>query len=492
MLTADRLRGRTGAWNILFGAHCLFFFVPAFLLVLFAYSTELRNPGAWIRPICWLIVIASVWCLWSWYRLTGTLFGPYGVFLLAAILFNGGRAILEVFGLNEFGIEVFASREGFVLFSFSTDIVLKSLLLVLVGLVAFHAGALLAVRSKKGNSASGPYVAPSILRLTGGLFIGLSIIPTIVLLREAVGVVLSSGYFGLFERQAATGLEATPRELARFLIPGAFFLLAGSQRYPMGRYIALILILFYVLIQFFLGSRLWSMMPLVAFVWLWHRTIRPLPKAILITGAALLLFVISPTIAVVREVVGQERLSLAVYLNQFFSIENPAIAIINEMGRTLLTVAATIQLVPATPAFQWGLGYGYALLTLVPNLFWEVHPSSTYGSPAYWLVWTIAPYTAERGGGYGYSFIAEAYLEFGWVGAPVMLAIIGFLFVRLLRWAERSGNPARLATVASFIAFFLIYARGQASLVIRPLVWYALVPYIFAIFLHRYFRKAHR
>ncbi len=486
MLVADRHRTYLGTWTGIFLAHCLFMGVPI-LSIIFALQWESADL---IRPVCLLLVLSFLWSLWSWRKLTGTLFDPYGVFLLAAMLFNGSKAILEIFGLNELGIEVFTSREGYVIFTFSTDTLLRSLLLVLTGLMAFHMGALLAIRHDTRKAVSHPrIVSPRILRWIGWGLVGVAVIPTGLVLRNYVQIVLSYGYFGLFARQAETGIEAAPRVLAAFLVPGALFLLAGSKRHPIVRYVSGLIILLYVSIQFFLGSRLWSTMPLIAYTWLWHRCIRPIPKWALYAGGSALLFVVFPLIPVIREVPGQERLDLGWIIGQFFSIDNPIVAIVREMGGTLLTIAATLDLVPATRNFQWGLSYGYALLTLVPNLFWEIHPAATYyGSPARWLVWTIAPWTAAAGGGYGYSFIAEAYLNFGWIGTPIFLAIVGFLYARLVRWAYKSLDPAKAAAVASWMAFFLIYARGEASQIVRPLVWYAFLPYVLSVFLRQWRR----
>src|SRR5829696_2122176 len=50
------------------------------------------------------LLVLFVWSLWSWRAVTGSLFDTYALFLVAAALFNGGQAFLEVFRLNEFGI----------------------------------------------------------------------------------------------------------------------------------------------------------------------------------------------------------------------------------------------------------------------------------------------------------------------------------------------------------------------------------------------------
>jgi oligosaccharide repeat unit polymerase len=139
--------------------------------------------------------------------------------------------------------------------------------------------------------------------------------------------------------------------------------------------------------------------------------------------------------------------------------------------------------VPLFRDFDLGVGYLYAFFTIIPNLFWEIHPTIAHGLAAHWLVQTVAPASAALGRGYGFSFIAEAYLNFGWIGAPIVLGFIGFLLARLVLWAQRKYEPAKMATVASFLAFFLIYARGESGSIVRPLFWYALLPYFLVHFM---------
>jgi oligosaccharide repeat unit polymerase len=440
------------------------------------------RPEPLIRPACVLLTALFAWSVWSWWRLARTLFDPYVLFLTAATLFNAGQALLEALHLNEHGI-----LDG----RFTSELILEALFLVMVSLAAFHLGALISAASRRKHP-HGEHVhqrrrVPSRqrIRLVGWGLLFISVIPAFLLLRDAVVTVLSSGYFGLYQLEAATGFGATRRVLASFLVPAALFLLAGSQGRRSAIVVSLLVILAYALLQFFLGSRSAAAMPLLAYAWLWHRWVRPLPRLVLVAGAAVLLFVVFPLVRITRITAGSERLSLAALSASFVSIQNPAIAAISEMGGSMMTVAHTLNLVPAVRGFDFGAGYVYALLTLVPNLFWAVHPTIAHGLAAQWLVQTINPAYAALGGGYGFSFIAEAYLNFGWFGAPVILSLMGLLFARFVSWAQGSGEPARVAVVASFLAFFFIFARGESATIIRPLVWYALVPYLVALAIPR-------
>jgi len=179
----------------------------------------------------------------------------------------------------------------------------------------------------------------------------------------------------------------------------------------------------------------------------------------------------------VRNISGVDRLSLEFLRETYLTMDNPVLAILSEMGGSLGTVAYTIELVPARRAFDLGVGYLYALTPAFPSFFWDVHPVIARGTPADWLIWAVDPVTARLGGGLGFSFIAEAYLNFGTFGTPIVTAVFGFLLGAFVLWADRFYSPARMAAVATFTAFILFYARGDASVLMRPLLWYAGLPY---------------
>jgi oligosaccharide repeat unit polymerase len=167
------------------------------------------------------------------------------------------------------------------------------------------------------------------------------------------------------------------------------------------------------------------------------------------------------------------------------TIDNPAINSISEMGGSMKTVAYSLQLVPSVRQYDYGRSYIYALLTIFPNLFWKVHPTMSHGQLSDWLIREVDPYVASRGGGLGFSFIAEAYVNFGWIGGALQLALLGFLLSRLMVRVDKTSQPHELAAVACVLAFLLLYVRNEAATITRGLVWYALAPYLLVCILGR-------
>jgi oligosaccharide repeat unit polymerase len=245
------------------------------------------------------------------------------------------------------------------------------------------------------------------------------------------------------------------------------------------------LVLAFSVTSFFIGDRGGGGYPLLAFAWLWHKTIRPL-SAWKVIVFVLVIMIVLPLVGSIRTTSGEDRASLAFIREAFFSLENPIVAIIHEMGVSMRTVGYTIELVPSERNYDYGLGYLRATMTLVPSLYWAM--TETYSS---WLVWTIAPGFARLGGGLGLSFVAEAYANFGWFGTLVFTFILGLLFARLVLWADSSEDVARKALMASFLVFFIAYSRGESAGEIGRLFWAAFVPYL-AVKRLRYLRPRAR
>jgi len=355
--------------------------------------------------------------------------------------------------------------------------------------LAFHAGALLALGLRKPGKPAGPSNRETerSLRWVGWLLLGASLIPTVDLLTGSVDLVMDYGYMGLYTHRAASPLSFV---LAGLLVPGGIFLLAGSKRSRWSQLFCLSLIGGYACCYLFLGSRGAAVMSCVAVAWVFESSVRRIPRSLILlfTIAALAIF---PLVRNNRDISGKDRLSWQGQIESLSNLEDPVSSSISEMGHQLVTVTHTLTLVPSIRPFDLGVSYLYAATTIIPNLGWEVHPNVKHGLLADWLVSTVDPGIAYSGGGLGFSFIAESYLNFGPAGGPLFLGFVGFCVTCLFLTAN-GGDPAKNALVGSFLSFFLVFARGESAIVTRGLVWYALAPYLLvtALTLRRGRRKA--
>ncbi|AFY95367.1 O-antigen polysaccharide polymerase Wzy [Chamaesiphon minutus] len=475
--------------------------------------------------MCQLFLGLVIWSFVSWYLTTKRLFDPYVLFLLSSIIFNGGQIILEVFHLNEL---------GFLGNTFSVADALQIVYIVTLSIATMHFGALLCVvldRQKSQSSkfleflnrgaATDPYTrlgldpsnqpsgllsssltgirssslppkiaAPfrsSIVPARTALMVGqillyLSIIPVMVVAIGAIQVARSGGYASLYEQQAVTGAAASVQIIADFMFPGVFLTIAAAQRKPHLRVFAVLCILLYTCAKLTIGTRGAAVMPLLAMLWLWDGVVRPIPRALLAGVSALMLLVVFPLVGATRnEVAGVDVFSIDFITKTLTGVDNPLVASISEMGFSATTIGWTIDLVPKVRPFAAGMTYLVGMLVLIPNVFSAGrHPALTmsgYDIPDFWLVGELDREFAQRGGSFGFSFISEAYLNFGWFGI-IVLGLLGFGFAKLVQWALRERDPIKMAIIAIFVSFFLFYPRGSSEMVFRPFVWYSLFPYL--------------
>jgi oligosaccharide repeat unit polymerase len=432
------------------------------------------EPGSMVlRLTCGAFIFFTAWLLWSWRRLTGTCIDPYTLFLIAAVAFNDGQFILEALHLNEFGI--LDER-------FPEATIFKSLYLTASGLAALHLGAMIAwlrwgrLEHQRARSAS----TLLSIRMVGWCLIGVSIVPAILVINRDVGRVVASGYSTLYNLTPVVGYDRTEDELARFLIPGVLFLIAGARRDSLATRVSVSLMAVSSLKGLFLGGRAGALTGAVGYIWLFHRFIRRIPRVAMIVSVTLIV-VILPTIGAIRDTTGEQRTSVVLFFNTLISQANPVVSVIHEMGNSVRAIASTIQLVPDIRPFELGDTYLWATTTVFPNLFWAVHPGAVHTHLAQWLVQTVEPTTAAKGGGLGFSFIAEAYLNFGWLGTPLVLLVIGYLWGGLVVRVRASNDPLKMAMVAAMLAPILNFSRGEFSDCIRGLAWYGILPVALAL-----------
>lgn len=454
----------------------------------YAYEAGLLDAEAPTLGISYLATSISIWNFYSWRLVGGRLFDPYALFLLAASLFNAGQAYLECFQLNENGI-----LNGRV----SGELVVQSLYLVVLGISSMHLGALAAFLHKSARPSFrdrcrydfSPYRLKPV-RDIGFLSIGVALVPFVLLLRYALTIGFAEGYRGLYGRDISQQLHPLILNLAAFIVPGIMFMVAGSGKSKAILAFAASITFAYAGTMLFAGSRGSAIMSICAFLWIYDRSVQKIPRArVAAVGVSMLALI--AVVGSVRNISGA-RQDLGLALDAISKVRNPLIAPISEMGGTLLTVSDTIQLFPDVRPFDHGISYAFAVSTILPNIGWNVHPAISHGLLADWLIRTVDPSSANVGGGLGYSFLAELFANYGWFGLIPSSALLGYLLNRLFIWGTQDSDPAKMALVATFLASFLLFARGESGSFVRPLVWYSFLPYFGVrlitgrpLFLHR-------
>jgi oligosaccharide repeat unit polymerase len=453
--------------------------LQALLLIVLAMSLAVLppygvDPGTLLNGCAVAVAVICLWCFVSWRLSGGRLFEPYSLFLMAAVCFNAGHIALFAAGVD--------IPSSFIA-HFSTETSLKTMIAVAVGLSSFHFGGLLA-KMRRNKTHTDGFIGPDrqvrlgAVALVGVVLFAISFPAWLYVTYGRIGRVMQYGYFVANFGNTSTGMAHLPELLAEALAPALMFVVAGSKIRVAIRWGAVLTMVVFGATTLFAGNKGPVVMALLAFGWVWHRIVRPLRGVLLTVSAIALAIFVIPLTTAIREVAGHDRTSVTAVENAYSGITNPAVAFLSETGWTATTVAHTIELVPAVREYDYGRSYMYAAMAVVPNVGGGLHPSKEHGFLADWLVSTLAPEYAARGGGWGFSFIAEAYANFGSYGMPVALIVIGYLFGILFAWEQASMDPARTAMIGACLCNCLLYARGESGLLLREIVWYALIPYL--------------
>ncbi len=152
-------------------------------------------------------------------------------------------------------------------------------------------------------------------------------------------------------------------------------------------------------------------------------------------------------------------------VGQLLSIANPANS---EFGATLTTIGDVVAAVPAEEPFRYGRTYLDAIGLLVPKFMWPDRPRGA----SEWYVDRFYPMIADDGGGFAFSPVAEAYLNFGRFGVVTVFLVIGAVF-GLFDWLLRSQRAMsmQLASLYGVVAVWVVlFSRLDAATFLKTVV----------------------
>ncbi|MCB9753279.1 MAG: O-antigen polysaccharide polymerase Wzy [Myxococcales bacterium] len=172
-------------------------------------------------------------------------------------------------------------------------------------------------------------------------------------------------------------------------------------------------------------------------------------------------------------------------VGDFVSSSADATAVVKvaeEVGSTLDTVVRAMDIVPSRYDYFYGSTYVHAVARVVPNLRFSQRRWGFVSS--IWITRETAPDRFARQGGIGFSVVAEAFINFGVLGAPALLLVIGLIH----GWCER-WLAGRVVDVVGACVFLIIevglltHVRNSTVLYLRNSLWMitlllaALVPF---------------
>lgn len=142
---------------------------------------------------------------------------------------------------------------------------------------------------------------------------------------------------------------------------------------------------------------------------------------------------------------------------------------------------ASLQSALESHSFMYGFSYLMAPLLLIPKFLWPGRPPDL--SEAYALEhikhWS-------EGEGMGFSLLAEAYLNFAWIGAVIQYFFLGLLWgiywknLRLILWHFGTRTWSALYCILGYYLLVIMH-RGPFSGFLKSLLHYGIALVVFAV-----------
>ncbi len=343
---------------------------------------------------------------------------------------------------------------------------------IAVSLVGMGAGFLLSPRDIRGAipRIDEPWGSSA---LTVGAFLvclAIMLIGTLVLV-IGVETYLSSSYADLYLAEGGLGFLQTG---INFFQLGLFILYLADKPSPGGesptnrskiRMVVWLFFAVFTLLALRIGRRRVVMETGMGLFILRHYFVRPF-RALgfsLILGVTLICFI---AVGQMRAFMGEGLDRMVDYAKTELSVEDGA-GVFHELFVVSFTTFETARAIDRGDPYRYGATYIEAFEILIPA---KLHPNRPLG-PSQLFVSMIDARLADRGGGYSFSHIAEAYLNLGYGGVVLISVVIGFLirYMVVLR-RGRPGSRGRLLLYAVVFLSAVVLIRADFNSLLKSYI----------------------
>jgi len=458
--------------------------IVAMVGILSMVSHSIYCPGR-SAAIIWLsafvLWIQLLWMCYSWAILRKNFYDPYALILIMILITHGGIPLLTLFSIAPDIRSIFTYRW---IASIKDINVIMGNYLIAVSCAFMHLGASIALLHNKPPDYSVSRNSEHILKIAGLFFVIISIIPAFLLISKIWSAYSSLGYLAYFSERHDVSTWSI--NLAPFLLVGSYYLFVSTNRFDKIKILSLILICGYCIGFLIIGSRSRALLPIIAMVWLAQRYSNVIRRS-LRWGVPVLL----PVGVIVTYFISISRLDPS--LSFFDVICNPSSLgdamrkALSQYGIYSHIVYTVLENVPSNIDFTWGRSYLNCVFFVIPNLFFE--RSTHWGVDFSVQNWLVKDYLypilrVNPDHNVGWSFVAEGYQAFGWLGVPIIQCLLGYGIGYLSRLSD-SRNPVVLASVACVLPYLLFFPRTTSWGTVRSVVWYGFLPLIFLWFLSK-------
>lgn len=443
-------------------------------IAMFTTAVDAPTQAVSLNQICYLLMGTCLFSIWTVRRLPGGYASIYFVMFMSLVAFNAAQAFILPF--TDPTAPHSADTKFLLTRLFSDDVIVATFSLVGCYLGALQVAAV--VQSiVAGRPKRAPAQLPSRIKadqvVAGGVLAVFAASAPLGLsqLWSSLNVVLSKGYFGLYDPDSLQ-YQSFAGVLVSFAVPTAFYVLAMYRSWV--RWVAFTYISLYGVSMLVMGFRAWGMFTLIALAWTYHRSVSKISQKSVLVATALVISLL-PIIGATRTSALSD-LSFQQITEAYQEIGSPLVALFSETGGSAGTVAWTYTLVPNERPFGYGSSILNSASAVVPNVTGGAHLAAET-SLSTWLAWRVSPEIAAIGGGIGYSAFAEIYFNFGLLLGSAVTFALGWALASVSGKMERHFVPSIMIGMGGVLLSFLpMFARGDSSMLFRPLAWFVLVP----------------
>lgn len=451
------------------------------------YSVSYENSLFWMKTLSITGWITLFWSILSWKSLRKEVISLYILYLILTYFFTFGQSLLILFDL--------VSENRDLLNRITSSQLINAQFFTLLCLVSFHLGALMIC--KKPNHINN-YIKNNTIQTKNNQFnlnimqVAIKRVGIILLILSLPGflydtlntlnTVVSEGYRALYGYDSgivrASLITRIFEYTSSYFLPALICLLIAYRNNAMLRRLIFTLMVIKIFNGLYIGGRGGATILLLVVILIYHYSVRPINKrgATLLTVTAYFFLSFLAIIAKLRGLSNRSPQDYFLAFIESFGKENLFFDTLSEIGWTMFPLSAVMAIIPDSFEYFYGKSYLYALTSIVPNLgFWDIHPAKVYAGGGQWLMDTLDLYS-----GPGFTLIADAYRNFGWLG---FFALIGFgaLFGRIYSSVDKLTiykRPDILCFVMIFANATLMSVRGDNLYIVRPLFYEVLPIYI--------------
>lgn len=457
----------------------LFIFFLYTTYYLFSLIVDIDEPH---RYFSIFVYIQFIYVFLSWRKITSSKYDSYILFTIALYVFSLGHGLLDLFcGVKE----KFSLIDSW---GVSKSDYLYAEYITLTFALFFHFGALYSISFKKNNYREKYFNNEAVIYSLKIVGISLFIISFPFYVYDTVQdlkTALLYGYMGLYDTDNIVyGAAGFYRILSDAFVPSIICLLFYAEAAKRNRiYVYSLAFIVICVPPMFIGSRTNAVIMSGILLLIYSFFNKIYFKYVLILGV-IGYFAVFALVLVRNYRQTSETIEISEVIEHTREDDgNVVTSIVSEMGWSMYPIVQTINIKKEkNESFLWGSSFLWSFTSIMPNLFWDIHPAKKHADMSDWITKKMNFHF-----GIGYSIIAEAYANFGLLGFAFMFFIGSFL-VRIFKYSISASisHDILLSAISVIVLWFVIrIVRNNFLDTIRFFGFYILPIFVFLRYIYK-------